>query len=217
MNDMEKSVFQDLNSLTEQSLSQAEREEVVDTIKINISAAHSEIKILIENKVRLRQLALLKSNSFLKDSSHRVMVFINSIVKCPRTINAQGVALVTWNKDHSLNTAVRNPLSVVTKQSCEEIGLLACLTQISEIGIKFFLLCCSSNHLASLYEQLELIHLQNYTHNGVDLPNKHVLSEIYRMKTLTKVNIIVCRLPGDSVECVGLQAVAMERTRAFEF
>ena len=84
MNDLEKSVCQDLSSLSEQSIAQAERDEVVDTIKINISAAHSEIKIMIENKVRLRQLALLKSNSFLKDNRQRFMVYVNSIVKSGR-------------------------------------------------------------------------------------------------------------------------------------
>ena len=217
INDLEKSVSQDLSSLSEQSIAQAERDEVVDTIKINISAAHSEIKIMIENKVRLRQLALLKSNSFLKDNRQRFMVYVNPIVKRPRTITAQGVALVTWNKDHSLNTVVKNPLSVVIKQSCEEIGLLACLTQISEIGIKSVLLCCTSASLASLYEQLDLLQLQNFTHNGVDLPNKHVLSQIYRLKTSTKVDIAICRLPGDNGDGIGLQSIAMEITRAFEF
>ena len=217
MNDLEKSVSQDLSSLLDQSIPQAERDEVCDSIKINISAAHSEIKIMIENKVRLRQLALLKSNSFLKDNRQRYMVYINAIVKRPRTITAQGVALVTWNKGHCLNTVVKNPLSVITKQSCEEIGLLACLTQISELGIKSVLLCCTSPSIASLYEQLELLQLQNFSHNGVDLPNKHVLSQIYRLKTSTKVDIVTCRLPGDNGEGMGLQAIAMEITRAFEF
>ena len=74
MNELEKSVCQDLNSISEWSNAQAETDEVADTIKINISAAHSEIKMMIENKVRLRQLALLKENSFLKNNRQRVIM-----------------------------------------------------------------------------------------------------------------------------------------------
>ena len=110
----------------------------------------------------------------------------------PRTIMAKGAACVVWNKNNKLNVVIKNPLSNKTKNSSEQLALLALLNQVQVLKIKRLIVATDTRYLSTLCENIELYHAQNYKQGdtNADIPNKHIFEQIHFLLKETKVQLI---------------------------
>ena len=187
MADLERSIVNDLDAICELSVNQ-NTNELSDNIKLNLSSALVEIRTHIQNRKRLRELAIVPENAFCK-AGGKISVALCGKVTNPRSVHSKGAAAITWNIAHSLNIAVENCLSVKSKCNSEQIGLLALLNQCTEIGLNRVQVFTTDSQLHNLVENLPVYDIQDYTIQGVEIQNKFVLEKIYNIIKTTNISL----------------------------
>ena len=152
--------------------------ELCDTIRLNTEAHLTEIKGLVTNKVRLREMTILPTNIFHKYQS-RIVVFIHGRVKHPRTNRAKAAASVIWAPNHSINLTIDNPLSVKSKENTTLYGTLAMCNQMIAIGIKNTIVFTVCQNLGRSINRLPLHRARGFKDdNGEDVPNANLYRRI---------------------------------------
>ena len=70
--------------------------------------------------------------------------------------------------------------------------MLALLNQIQVLKIKRVVVVTDTRYLANLCENIELYHAQNFKQGDSesDMPNKHILEQIFALMKETKVQLI---------------------------
>ena len=163
-----------IQSLTDNS----EINDLCDTIRLNTEAHLTEIKGLVTNKVRLREITIHPTNIFHKYQD-RIAVFIHGRVKHPRTNRAKAAASVIWAPNHSINITIDNPLSVKTKENTTLYGTLAMCHQMSATGIKNIIVFTVCSNLGRSINRLPLHRARGYKDdNGEDVPNANLYKRI---------------------------------------
>ena len=195
MVELEASVVNDLNSICELSTNQTTNE-ISDNIKLNLSSALIEIRMHIENRKRLRDLALVPENSFCKVSG-KISVALYGKVSNPRSVNSKSSAAISWNTKHCLNIAIENCLTAKSKKSAEQLGLLALLNQCSEIGLKKIQVLTTDSQLHTSVENLPTYDLQGYILHGVEMENKFLLEKLHNVINATKISLSFSYPPFD--------------------
>ena len=167
--------------------------ETIDNIKLRLSTGITEIKSIIENRKVMSQeeLGLEEKNALVRVNKIVTVSALGKTVN-PRTTIAKGAACVVWNKNNKLNVVIKNPLSNKTKNSSEQLALLALLNQVQVLKIKRLIVATDTGYLSTLCENIELYHAQNYKHGdtNTDIPNKHILEQIHSLFKETKVQLI---------------------------
>ena len=177
--ELETSTTSDLDAICEIANSPCVAE-LSDNIKLNISAWVTEIKTLIENKVRLRELSIRPDNHFLKAHGRIAVGVFGTIRNIRSTLGSRGAGYISWNKLHKLNVHIDNTMTVKSHNSSTDLALLALLHQANEIKLKRVHIFTASPHLNNMVENLNLFHLQNYQdQRGIDISNKLVWKKIY--------------------------------------
>ena len=72
------------------------------------------------------------------------------------------------------------------------MALLALLNQVQVLKIKKLIVVSDTKYISTLCENIELYHAQNYKQGdtNTDIPNKHILEQIYSLIKETKVQLI---------------------------
>ena len=166
--------------------------DIIDNVKLRLATGITEIKSIIENRKIMSQEELgIEGNNVLVRVNKTVTVSVLGKTVNPRTTISKGAACVVWNKNNKLNVVIKNPLTNKTKNSSEQLALLALLNQVQVLKIKRLIVVTNTNYLNTLCENIELYHSQNYKQGetDTDIPNKHILEQIYTLLKETKVQL----------------------------
>lgn len=166
--------------------------DIIDNVKLRLATGITEIKSIIENRKIMSQEELgIEGNNVLVRVNKTVTVSVLGKTVNPRTTIAKGAACVVWNKNNKLNVVIKNPLTNKTKNSSEQLALLALLNQVQVLKIKRLIVVTNTSYLNTLCENIELYHSQNYKQGetDTDIPNKHILEQIYTLLKETKVQL----------------------------
>ena len=166
--------------------------DIIDNVKLRLATGITEIKSIIENRKIMSQEDLgIEGNNVLVRVNKTVTVSVLGKTVNPRTTISKGAACVVWNKNNKLNVVIKNPLTNKTKNSSEQLALLALLNQVQVLKIKRLIVVTNTNYLNTLCENIELYHSQNYKQGetDTDIPNKHILEQIYTLLKETKVQL----------------------------
>ena len=190
---LDKDITDDLHMLYDSVCQIPGASDVIDNIKMRLSSGITEIKAVIENRRAMSQEELsIEGNNALVRVNRTVVVSVLGQTVNPRTTVAKGASSVVWNKNNKLNVVIKNPLSNKTKNSSEQMALLALLNQVQVLNIKRLIVVSDTKYISTLYENIELYHAQNYKQGDTnnDIPNKHILEQIYSLIKETKVQLI---------------------------
>ena len=137
------------------------------------------------------EISIEESNALLRVNKTVAVSVLGQTIN-PRTTVAKGASCVIWNKNSKLNVILKNPLSNITKHSSEQLAMLALLNQIQVLKIKRVVVVTDTRYLANLCENIELYHAQNFKQGDSesDMPNKHILEQIFALMKETKVQLI---------------------------
>ena len=190
---LESSVTEDLNLLLEFP-NQEQTCDLVDNIKLNLSAQIASLRVLIYDKVRIRQLEIKTSNQITMVNGNEVVVLLHGVAIRPNTPQATGKFVVIWNKEHSLNLLRDNFLSVKTKESSTLLALLALCNQLVQLKlIKARIFTSSSSaaqHLKNTTENLAIFHANGYTdEQRAPIRYEQIIRLIYKIVTENKLVI----------------------------
>ena len=190
---LDKDITDDLHSLYELVYHTQGASEAIDNIKIRLSSGITEIKAVIGNRRAMDQeeISIEESNALLRVNKTVAVSVLGQTIN-PRTTVAKGASCVIWNKNSKLNVILKNPLSNITKHSSEQLAMLALLNQIQVLKIKRVVVVTDTRYLANLCENIELYHAQNFKQGDSenDMPNKHILEQIFALMKETKVQLI---------------------------
>ena len=177
---LETCVCDDLDTLS--AISEGvECDEIIDNIRINLSSRLSELRLLITDKVRIRQMAINQDNKLHAINGY-VAVLINGVVRNPNSLRSKGRFAVVWNRHHSLNLSMENPLTIMTPDSSILLALLATCNQMAQLKRTTFHILTPSQTLKNTIDCLSLWHTQNFrTSDNSTRPNSHLLSLIHRI------------------------------------
>ena len=78
--------------------------QAVDNIAVSVSAGLAEIRVLLQNKRRCRN---IEENTIIK-LQNTVSVYLKGVEINPRTRNSKGFCCIIWNKEHTLNVCFYN-------------------------------------------------------------------------------------------------------------
>lgn len=189
---LNKDITDELHTLYD-SVSQIQgASEIIDNVKLRLATGITEIKSIIENRKIMSQEELgIEGNNALVRVNKTVTVSVLGKTVNPRTTIAKGAACVVWNKNNKLNVVIKNPLSNKTKNSSEQLALLALLNQAQVLKIKRLIVVTDTRYLNTLCENIELYNAQNYKQGetDTDIPNKHILEQIHLLLKETKVQL----------------------------
>ena len=187
--EVETKVFQELDKIAENN-SVESVSECLDTIKLTLSSRLTEIRLLIDDKVRLRQ-ALVNPRNRLNMIGQKIVVFLNGVVKNPnRADRAKGVFTVTYNQDHALNIALKNPLAIKSRDNCLLLALLAACNQFAQLRIKRAAVFCPSLKIKSTIESLALWKSQGFlTEDGTIRPDSNILGMIENIVSNSSIEL----------------------------
>ena len=180
INNMAKQILDQVNEDLEniQRLS-PESEEYVDNIKINITAGLTNIRFLIQDKVRLREITICDERKF-HIVNREVAVMVLGVVKRANTSNPSAHFSVAWGAGHPLNVAKPNLLSTRTRNNTSLLGLLAALTQTAQLGFKKIKVMSNNLYLKKIIMQIELYHADNYMdEDRQPLPDQDILKMVH--------------------------------------
>ena len=166
--------------------------DIIDNVKLRLATGITEIKSIIENRKIMSQEDLgIEGNNVLVRVNKTVTVSVLGKTVNPRTTISKGAACVVWNKNNKLNVVIKNPLTNKTKNSSEQLALLALLNQVQVLKIKRLIVVTNTSYLNTLCENIELYHSQNYKQGetDTDIPNKHILEQIHTLLKETKVQL----------------------------
>ena len=179
LENLEKEVIQELHIISGLSTENNEITKAVDNILLSVSSGITQVKVMVGNKRRFCDQNILTDNQFIKIDK-QIAVYILGKESNPRSTVAVGHASVVWNQKHSLNTCFKNPLTVISRNSSENLAFLALVNQANEINIKSIALVVNTPYIKNLYENIHLYHAQNYTlESGISMLNDFVLRDIY--------------------------------------
>jgi hypothetical protein len=187
---LEKSVFEELDKISE-NYQEEGINDCLDYIKLDMSSRLTEIRLMIRDKVRLRQLAINQSNT-IHMINQKITVMIIGIVKHPSTVRAKGCFAVVWNDKHTLNIVLENTLAVKSKDSSVLLALLAACNQFPQLKIKAVMIMTPSHKIKTIVESLPLWHSQEYiTEEGSIRTNSQLLAMIQNTITNNKLDLEV--------------------------
>ena len=168
--------------------------EIMDRIRINTSAQLMSIKLMVVEKVRLRQWTIQPHNVF-NTLNGKILVAIYGKVKNPHTVRAEGAFCVVWNNDHKMNVIQPNILSVRTNNSSYLLALLTVVKQMEETLLKKAVIITQADFPNAVISQLPLWQVQNYRNDeGTLRPHHNVLSLIHRAMQDNSISLEISKL-----------------------
>ena len=178
ISELETKVSEELDKIAENN-SDERTHDSVDTIRLSLSSRLTEIRLMVSDKVRLRQV-LVNPRNRINMLDQKILVLLNGVVKHPNTVRAKGMFTVTYNQGHTLNIALQNPLAIKTRDNCFLLALLAACNQFAQLKIKAAVIFSPSQKIKSVVESLVLWKTQSFlTEYGSVRPDSQILSMIH--------------------------------------
>ena len=189
---MEKDITSELDNIAENDGLNTHVNDSIDSIRMRLSTGVTEVKAIVQNqKARsLNEITLDKENAFVRFEK-AVLICLLGKVNNPRSTLASGYASVFWNEGHKLNIKIKNPLSVKTKESSDQLALLSFLNQAKELKITHASVVIENRSIQNLWENIDIYSVRNYKQGDSenDMPNKNVLQKIFQLKDATKIKL----------------------------
>ena len=166
-----------------------ELQAVADSIKINLAAGLANMRYLIQDKVRLREITIENNRKFhLVDGE--VIFLVLGIAKKANTTRAEGKFSVVWGQNHPLNICRPNILPRKTKDNSCLLGTLAGLTQLAQLGFRRAKIMTNTVKLKTTIQNIELTHAANYLDdNREQIPDKDILMMIRNKLSETNLQL----------------------------
>ena len=187
--DLERTTTADLDEICDIARSTSVSD-LADNIKLNLSACVAELKSLIEDRKRRRELDVRPDNHFIRVNNTVTVALYGADKNIRSVTSSKGVGYIAWNLAHKLNTSIENSLTVKSSNSSTDLALLALIHQCNEIQLKRVHVFSTTAHLKNMHNRISLTHLQNYQDRlGRDIPNSLVWKKIHT--ALNERNIII--------------------------
>ena len=168
--------------------------DIIDRIRLNTTAQLISIKLMVSEKVRLRQWIIEPHNVF-NTINGKTIVAIYGAVKNPHTARAEGAFSVVWNTDHKMNVLQPNILSVRTSNSSYLLALLTVVKQMEETQQKKSVIITQTDFPSVVLRQLPLWDVQNYRNDdGTPRPHQNVLSLIHSAMQNNSITLEISRV-----------------------
>ena len=126
--------------------------QAVDNIAVSVAAGLAEIRVLLQNKKRCKNIEISEGNTFIR-LQNNVSVFLRGVEINPRTRISKGFCCIIWNREHSLNVCFHNPLTNISKNTSIMLSFLALLNQANEIKLKKLLVITEDDYIQKLHEK----------------------------------------------------------------
>ena len=181
LDSLDQSITADVNILSEVARGE-QAEQAVDRIRINLSAHLSEIRMIVVDKVRLRQVTLNTENQ-LHSVDGCILVALCGKVNNPSTTRAIGAYAVVWNKKHKINISNKNILTIKSASSSHTLGLLALVTQMEVLKIKKVIIVTTSPIVKTIIDETPRWASQQFLMQNNTLMINH--------RTLSNINDII--------------------------
>lgn len=179
-------VNDDLNNLSESA--DPLQNEIIDKIRIELSSHIAEVRCLVVDRVRIRQMSVNTDNQ-LHTNNGDIIVGVYGCVKKPNTSAAVGAYMVVWNIAHALNICNENVLAIKTPNSSHVLGLLALLNQMVILNVSSIQVI-SSAALKKVYDQLPLWEARLWLDdNDALITNYEILKMIQTIISEKKISI----------------------------
>ena len=167
--------------------------QAVDNIAVSVSAGLAEIRVLLQNKRRCKNIEIVGANTFIR-LQNTVSVFLRGVEINPRTRIAKGFCCIIWNKEHSLNVCFKNPLTNIAKNTSTMLSYLALLNQANEIKLKKLQVIIEDEYIQKLHERMPLLHAQDYkSESGESIDNDFVLRDIKAALDKNNIQVSFCK------------------------
>ena len=167
--------------------------QAVDNIAVSVAAGLAEIRVLLQNKKRCKNIEILEGNTFIR-LQNKVSVFLRGVEINPRTRISKGFCCIIWNREHSLNVCFHNPLTNISKNTSIMLSFLALLNQANEIKLKKLLVITEDDYIQKLHEKIPLLHAQGYkSENGESIVNDFVLKDIHAALDKNNIQVSYCK------------------------
>lgn len=165
----------------------------VDNIAVSVAAGLAEIRVLLQNKKRCKNIEILEGNTFIR-LQNKVSVFLRGVEINPRTRTSKGFCCIIWNREHSLNVCFHNPLTNISKNTSIMLSFLALLNQANEIKLKKLLVIIEDDYIQKLHEKIPLFHAQDYkSEGGESMANDFVLRDIQAALEKNNIQVTFCK------------------------
>ena len=99
---IESEVQNELSIISEKISNDEVITQAVDNIAVSVSAGLAEIRVLLQNKRRCKNIEILEGNTFIR-LQNTVSVFLKGVEINQRTRNSKGFCCIIWNREHTLN------------------------------------------------------------------------------------------------------------------
>ena len=175
---LEKSILDEVNFLAQETHNQ-QIEQSLDRIRLNLSSHLCEIRTIIVDKVRLRQVTLDAENQF-HTVDGCIVVTMYGVVNNPSTSRASGAYAIVWNRQHKMNICFKNVLTIKSASSSYTLGLLALVTQMEVLDIKKVVLVTTSAFVKTIIQQLPIWAARHFLMEDNTVMHNH--------RTLSKIN-----------------------------
>ena len=167
--------------------------QAVDNIAVSVAAGLAEIRVLLQNKKRCKNIEISEGNTFIR-LQNNVSVFLRGVEINPRTRISKGFCCIIWNREHSLNVCFHNPLTNISKNTSIMLSFLALLNQANEIKLKKLLVITEDDYIQKLHEKIPLLHAQGYkSENGESIVNDFVLKDIHAALDKNNIQVSYCK------------------------
>ena len=197
MEKTKREIYNDLDKILE---CHPETHDTIDNIKINLAAQETEIKLMVEDKERLRLVKIKQRNRLTKSSDNRVIVFVLGVARRTGTPQQSGKFAVVWGENHELNIVKNNVLSTITRDNTALLGLLACCNQLTQLKIRRVTVMSTNQKMQNIAQNIELIKARNFNkEDGTEEPDSDVLKRLHAIITEHKLDLdfIISRPPDE--------------------
>ena len=151
---------------------------LVDNIKLNLSAGLANIRFMIQDKNRLRQVTIEKNRKFHM-ANGEIILLVLGVAKRNNSNSPLGKFSVVWGQSHPLNLCKPNILPRKTRDNSTLLGLLGALNQIGPLGFQKVKIMTTNQNLKTTVSNIELSHLDNYLDDSREpLPDADLLKMI---------------------------------------
>ena len=192
--EMEKDITDELNKMSEGNPNESLNESV-DNIKLSLSSRLSELRLLVTDKIRLRQ-ALINPSNRLNMIDNQIVILINGTGNTTR-VNAKFI--VVWNTSHTLNISLPNPIAIKTRENSMMLALLATCKQMAQLRIKDAVILSPWQKMKRTIESLPLWRAQGFrSESGAVMPDSNLLEMIDDVinNNSLKLNVIQPQSPN---------------------
>ena len=167
--------------------------EIADNIRITLAAQTAGIKLMIEDKLRLNQIAINPDNR---------LCWTGNAVLCAltgKTRRREAKFSIAWGNKHVLNTTANSPLSNKTNENTVLLGLVALINQIILLQLKKVIILTTHSSAALSYNSLENAKAAGYADmNREKLKDANILQMLYELKSKHDIKIeIRVHLPSE--------------------